>query len=136
MLPDEADRTLRVFTRLDAGRSCRPVADRSCIRSHWLVILRSCGRRQGLIPCHARGHAVSPLDDLPSKRCAALDLSRRLRMDEALSVSPHDLYAHLGTASAPLLVDVRRQESLGTDDRLIIGALHRAPEDVERWRKE
>src|SRR5215204_2192880 len=57
-------------------------------------------------------------------------------MDGIPSVSPHDLYARLGTASAPLLLDVRRQESFGADDRLIIGALHRAPEDVGRWQKE
>ena len=57
-------------------------------------------------------------------------------MDGASSVSPHDLYARLGTASAPLLLDVRHQEAFDTDDRLIIGALHRAPEDVGRWRKE
>jgi rhodanese-related sulfurtransferase len=57
-------------------------------------------------------------------------------MDGAPSISPHDLYARLGTASAPLLLDVRREEAFGADDRLIIGALHRAPEDVERWQKE
>jgi rhodanese-related sulfurtransferase len=57
-------------------------------------------------------------------------------MDGAPSVSPHDLYARLGTASAPLLLDVRREEAFGADDRLIIGAIHRAPEDVERWQAE
>jgi len=46
-------------------------------------------------------------------------------------VSPDELYAHLGTGSAPVLVDVRRAEAFDTDDRLVIGALHRAPEDVE-----
>src|SRR5258708_8400026 len=38
-----------------------------------------------------------------------------------LSVSPDELYAHLGTASAPMLVDVRRQEAFSADDKLIIG---------------
>jgi hypothetical protein len=28
------------------------------------------------------------------------------------SVSPNDLYAHLGTAEAPLLIDVRRREAM------------------------
>ena len=51
-------------------------------------------------------------------------------------ISPNNLYARLGTASAPVLVDVRRQDAFGTDDRLIIGAFHRSPEDVERWRQD
>jgi rhodanese-related sulfurtransferase len=53
-----------------------------------------------------------------------------------LSVAPTDLYAHLGTASAPLLVDVRDEDSFGADDRLIIGAFHRPPGEVEHWIKE
>src|SRR5438128_8321328 len=52
------------------------------------------------------------------------------------SVSPNNLYTRLGTASAPVLIDVRRQDTFGTDDKLIIGAFHRSPEDVERWRKD
>jgi len=55
---------------------------------------------------------------------------------QAQSISSQQLYQHLGTASAPILVDVRRQDAFGNDDRLIIGALHRPPEEVERWRKE
>jgi rhodanese-related sulfurtransferase len=51
-------------------------------------------------------------------------------------ISPHDLYARLGTASAPLLLDVRRREAFEADDRMIIAAVHRAPGDVERWRTE
>jgi rhodanese-related sulfurtransferase len=52
------------------------------------------------------------------------------------SVSPGDLYARLGTATAPMLVDVRRQDALGADGKLIIGAYHRPPEDVGRWLNE
>ena len=52
------------------------------------------------------------------------------------SISSQQLYQHLGTASAPILVDVRRQDVFGNDDRLIIGALYRPPEEVERWRSE
>ncbi len=55
---------------------------------------------------------------------------------QAQSISSQELYEHLGTTSAPILVDVRRQDAFGTDDRLIIGALYRPPEEVERWRKE
>jgi rhodanese-related sulfurtransferase len=53
-----------------------------------------------------------------------------------LSVSPTDLYARLGTALAPVLVDVRRKDAFEADDRLIIGAFHRVPEDVDRWSRE
>src|SRR5262249_999743 len=51
------------------------------------------------------------------------------------SISSSDLYARLGTASAPVLVDVRRQEAFAADDRLIVGALHVPPEDMERLAK-
>ena len=54
----------------------------------------------------------------------------------ALPISPSELYQRLGTASAPVLIDVRRQESFSADDRLIVGALHRAPADVQYWRTD
>ena len=49
------------------------------------------------------------------------------------SVSPSELYAVLGTASAPVLLDVRRDEAFSKDNGLIIGAFHRSPEEVEPW---
>jgi rhodanese-related sulfurtransferase len=49
------------------------------------------------------------------------------------SISPNDLYARLGTASAPLLVDVRRPDTFSADNKLIAGAARRPPEDVGRW---
>jgi rhodanese-related sulfurtransferase len=52
------------------------------------------------------------------------------------SVSPGDLYAHLGTAAAPMLIDVRRQEAFDADDRLIIGAIHRTPEEIDNWSRQ
>ena len=56
-------------------------------------------------------------------------------MDERpIPISPSDLYGRLGTASAPVLLDVRRQEAFFADDRLIVGAIHRALADVEHWR--
>jgi rhodanese-related sulfurtransferase len=58
-----------------------------------------------------------------------------MRMDEAV-LSPTDLYRQLGTAFAPVLIDVRQHDSFLADDRLIIGAYHRAPSDVEHWRTE
>jgi hypothetical protein len=85
--------------------------------------------RVGQCPWWDRGR-VNPVAELqkglpvrrlfPSKRCATLDFSRRLRMDG--SVSPSDLYARLGTASAPLLIDVRPHDAFFADDRLIVGA--------------
>jgi rhodanese-related sulfurtransferase len=57
-------------------------------------------------------------------------------MSEAPSISPHDLYAQLGTARAPLVFDVRREQAFRDGDRMIVGAIHRPPEDVERWRSE
>jgi len=58
-------------------------------------------------------------------------------MDGTLpSVSSSELYAHLGTASAPLLVDVRRQDVFDADDKLIIGAVHHAPAEIDRWSRD
>jgi rhodanese-related sulfurtransferase len=58
-------------------------------------------------------------------------------MDENLpSVFASELYARLGTALAPMLVDVRRQDAFDADDRLIIGAVHHAPGEVDRWSRE
>jgi rhodanese-related sulfurtransferase len=51
-------------------------------------------------------------------------------------VSAGELYARLGTASAPVLIDVHRHDTFISDDRVIIGALHRLPADVEHWRTE
>jgi rhodanese-related sulfurtransferase len=47
-------------------------------------------------------------------------------MDEwPLSISPRQLYARLGTALAPTLIDVRRDDAFAADETLIIGAFHR-----------
>ena len=51
-------------------------------------------------------------------------------------ISPIDLYARLGTASAPVLLDVRRHDAFLADDRLIVGAFQRHPADVEHWRPD
>jgi rhodanese-related sulfurtransferase len=53
----------------------------------------------------------------------------------ALPISPDGLYARVGTAKAPLLIDVRRVQAFEADDRLIIGSARRLPEDVSDWRK-
>jgi len=48
-------------------------------------------------------------------------------------VSSNELYARLGTAAAPVLLDVRRDEAFSKDNGLIIGAFHRSPDKVEPW---
>jgi rhodanese-related sulfurtransferase len=52
------------------------------------------------------------------------------------SVPPADLHQRLGTAAAPIVVDVRRTVLDPATDRLIVAAFHRPPDDVERWSKE
>jgi rhodanese-related sulfurtransferase len=58
-------------------------------------------------------------------------------MQQALpSISPADLYARLGTAAAPTIVDVRRAADFATAGELIVSAFHRDPEAVEQWRND
>ena len=52
------------------------------------------------------------------------------------SISPQDLYARLGTAASPIVVDVRRAADFATADSLVTSAFHRSPEEVEGWRKD
>src|SRR5262245_27331029 len=60
--------------------------------------------------------------------------ARRLHMNGNLrSVSPTDLYRRLGTASAPVVIDVRGAVLDAATDRLIVGAFHRPADHVERW---
>jgi len=49
------------------------------------------------------------------------------------SVSPSALSLSLGTAAAPVLVDVRRNEAFKADDAMIAGAIRRTPEEVGHW---
>jgi len=51
----------------------------------------------------------------------------------AHSISPNQLYARLGTAFAPVLVDIRRAAAFDSDDRLIVGAIRRDPERDPQW---
>jgi len=52
------------------------------------------------------------------------------------SISCTELYSRLGTAAAPILLDVRRQEAFSKDGSQIVGAFHRAPEAVESWSRD
>ena len=47
-----------------------------------------------------------------------------------------DLYDVLGTASAPIVVDVRSEADFHAIDRLIPGAVHRPSDDVHGWWQE
>lgn len=49
------------------------------------------------------------------------------------SLSPAELYSRLGTAAAPLLVDVRPPDVFDADDRMIIGSARRYPAEIDRW---
>jgi rhodanese-related sulfurtransferase len=52
------------------------------------------------------------------------------------SISPSELYTRLGTASAPLVIDVRRAVAFEAADSLIASAFYRKPDDVEGWRRD
>ena len=58
-------------------------------------------------------------------------------MEQTLSsISPAELYARLGTAAAPTVVDVRRLADFATAGELIVSAYHRDPDEVEQWRRD
>jgi rhodanese-related sulfurtransferase len=50
------------------------------------------------------------------------------------SISPNALYARLGTAAGPIVVDVRHPSAFASADQLIVSAVYHAPDQVERWR--
>jgi rhodanese-related sulfurtransferase len=54
----------------------------------------------------------------------------------ASSVTADKLYARLGTAMAPLIIDVRRAPAFDTDDRMLAGATRRLPDTVATWGDE
>jgi rhodanese-related sulfurtransferase len=47
--------------------------------------------------------------------------------------TPSDLATLAGTARAPLLIDVRRDEIFEAADEMIAGAIRRSPDDLDRW---
>ncbi len=50
--------------------------------------------------------------------------------------TPEGLYRRIGTAGAPLIIDVRRPDAFDADDTLIAGAIRRLPDAVALWRNE
>jgi rhodanese-related sulfurtransferase len=54
----------------------------------------------------------------------------------APSISPAELYAPVGTAAAPLLLDCRHEAEFDADNALIVGAVRLAPDAVPHWLKD
>src|SRR4051794_31462254 len=50
-----------------------------------------------------------------------------------ISLSPQSLYGALGSAAAPLVIDVRRRPAYAADDGQIASAIRRDPESVAAW---
>ena len=58
-------------------------------------------------------------------------------MDEGrFSISAQQLYASLGSAAAPLVIDVRRSAAFDADERILVSALRRDPGEAGRWGRE
>ena len=55
-------------------------------------------------------------------------------MDEGrFSISADALYRRLGSAAAPIVVDVRRARAFDEDERMIVGAFRCPPEELAAW---
>ena len=55
-------------------------------------------------------------------------------MDGTLrSILADDLYARLGTATAPIVLDVRRSDAFNADDRMIVSAAHCDVTREQQW---
>jgi hypothetical protein len=52
--------------------------------------------------------------------------------DRNHSISPDALYARLGSKSAPIIVDVRRDADFAAAATLVADAFHRSPDHAER----
>jgi rhodanese-related sulfurtransferase len=49
------------------------------------------------------------------------------------SITSSELYDRLGTGTAPVVIDVRRDAAFADTDRLIASAFHQSPDGVESW---
>jgi rhodanese-related sulfurtransferase len=52
------------------------------------------------------------------------------------SISRSELYAKIGTASAPIVVDIRPVADVEASGRLIVSAFRQSPDTVELWARE
>jgi rhodanese-related sulfurtransferase len=51
-------------------------------------------------------------------------------------ISAQLLYSSIGTAVAPVVIDVRRGAAFADDDRMIVGAIRRNPDELQAWRQD
>ena len=51
------------------------------------------------------------------------------------SISTRDLFARIGTANAPIVIDVRRAPAFDADETMLVGAIRRLPDEIEAWRE-
>jgi rhodanese-related sulfurtransferase len=58
------------------------------------------------------------------------------RNHHPISISRSLLYAEIGTPSAPIVVDVRRDTDFTASERLIVSASRQLPDAVEQWARE
>ena len=49
------------------------------------------------------------------------------------TITPQELYARLGTATAPVVVDIRKHDAFEADDQLIVSAFHYDIDANPRW---
>ena len=54
-------------------------------------------------------------------------------MTSSFSIFPSDLLPLMGTAAAPVLLDVRRDAAFEASPQMLAGALRCAPQDISRW---
>jgi rhodanese-related sulfurtransferase len=54
-------------------------------------------------------------------------------MDGPHLISPQDLYGRIGTASSPVVLDVRRDAEFNADEPMLVSALRRPLETVDEW---
>jgi rhodanese-related sulfurtransferase len=51
-------------------------------------------------------------------------------------ISAQDLYSSIGTGVALVVIDVRRSAAFTADNRMIVGAIRRNPDEVQNWRQD
>jgi hypothetical protein len=54
-------------------------------------------------------------------------------MDGKLSISAHELYAAVGAAAAPTIIDARPEAAFAADDRMLVSAVRQSAPDVGEW---
>ena len=57
-------------------------------------------------------------------------------MDGILSISPLELYATVGTAAAPAIIDARREAAFAADDRMLVSAVRQSTPEVGKWGRD